>query len=106
MESIYFQAFISELEHPLLHEYLGREYKGKDKVRGLAKKFVCDAAENALKQRETQAEETQEHQELLERLEEIKRLLESGTVVMNAEQPAEPPKHSQKVSERLKILGL
>lgn len=106
MESITFQAVVSEIEHPLLHEFLSREYVNKDKVRGLAKKFVCDAAENSLKYRETQAEETQEHRELLERLEEIKRLLESGTVAISAETPTTQEKHSAKVSDRLRHLGL
>lgn len=106
MESIYFQALVSEVDHPYLYKYLSREYAGKNKVRGLAKKFVCDSAETALKQQNAQTEETQEHRELMQQLEEIKRLLSSGKVFVNAEQPAEPPKHSQKLSERLKILGL
>lgn len=106
MESITFQAIVSEVEHPLLHEYLAREYINKEKVRGLAKKFVCDAAENALKRQAMQTEETQEHRELMQQLEEIKRLLASGKLPMNVEQPTEPPKHSQKASDRLRLLGL
>lgn len=106
MESITFQAVVNEVEHPFLHEYLAREYVNSKKVRGLAKKFVCDAAENALKRQETQAEETQEHRELMQQLEEIKQLLASGKVFLNVEQPAEAPKHSQKASDRLRMLGL
>ena len=106
MESITFQEVVNEVEHPFLHEYLAREYVNSKKVRGLAKKFVCDAAENALKRQETQAEEMQEHRELLERLEEIKRLLESGTVAISAETQTTPEKHSAKVSDRLRHLGL
>lgn len=106
MESITFQAVVSEIEHPFLHEFLSREYVKKDKVRGLAKKFVCDSAENALKRQERQAEETQEHKELMQQLEEIRRLLESGKVFVASEQPPEAQKHSAKVSDRLRRLGL
>ena len=106
MESITFQAVVNEVGHPFLHEYLAREYVNSKKVRGLAKKFVCDAAENALKRQEKQAEETQEHKELMQQLEEIKRLLESGKVFVASEQPPETQKHSAKVSDRLRKLGM
>lgn len=106
MESITFQAVVNEVEHPFLHEYLAREYVNSKKVRGLAKKFVCDAAENALKRQEKQAEETQEHKELMQQLEEIKRLLESGKVFVSGEQPPEAQRHSAKVSDKLRKLGM
>lgn len=105
MDSIYFQALVSEIDHPLLHDFLAREYANADRVRGLAKKFVCDAAEQALKRQEKQVEETQEHRELMQQLEEIRRLLESGKVFVAGEQ-SEPAKHSAKVSEKLRKLGM
>lgn len=106
MESIPFQAIVSEVDHPYLYRFLSREYVNPERVRGFAKKFVCDAAENALKRQEKQTEETQEHKELMQQLEEIKRLLESGKVFVASEQPPEAQKHSAKVSDRLRHLGL
>ena len=106
MESIPFQAIVSEVDHPYLYRFLSREYVNPERVRGMAKKFVCDSAENALKRQEKQDEETQEHRELMQQLEEIKTLLASGKIFLNVEQPAEAPKHSQKASDRLRMLGL
>ena len=108
MDAIYFQALVSKHEHPTLFAFLEREYASKDKVRGLAKRFICDAAEARLTRQESNNEE-REHEELMRRLDEIKRLLESGKLVAagTAEEPTpEPAKHSLRVSDRLRRLGM
>lgn len=95
--SIYFQALVNKIDFPLLYEFLDREYVGEDTVRGYAKKYVCDAAENALKQQERKQEDTQEHAELIQRLDEIRQMLRSGVRV-----PSETVEELKQESSRIK----
>lgn len=103
MKSIYFQAIVREVEHPFLHKYLSSK-----KGRGAAKKFVCDAAEDVLKQQKREPEQVQEHEELIRRLDEIRELLKTGVAIIPTESDEAPEhvKQSPKVSGLLSALGL
>lgn len=102
-ESIYFQALINEVDFPHLHEFLRREYVGDNKVRGFAKKYVCEAAEERLKQQEDTQEREQEHAELIQRLDEIRHLLRSG-VRVPSETVEELKQESSRVKDSLRAL--
>ena len=106
-ESIYFQALINEVDFPFLHDFLKREYVGDNKVRGFAKKYVCQAAEDRLKQQEREQEDTQEreqeHAELIQRLDEIRHLLRSG-VRVPSETVEELKQESSRVKDSLRAL--
>lgn len=73
---------------------------------GAAKKFVCDVAEEHLKQ--DAADEMQEHAELIRRLDEIRELLKTGVSIIPTEtnDTQENVKQSPKVSGLLSALGL
>lgn len=102
-ESIYFQALINKIDFPLLYEFLEREYRGDDKIRGYAKKYVCEAVEERLKRQEREQEDTQEHAELIQRLDEIRHLLRSG-VRVPSEAVEELKQESSRVKDSLRAL--
>ena len=102
-ESIYFQALINEVDFPFLHDFLKREYVGDNAIRGFAKKIVCDAVEDYLRRQNTQENETQEHAELLQRLDEIRQMLRSG-VRVPSETVEELKQESSRVKDSLRAL--
>lgn len=102
-ESIYFQALINEVDFPFLYDFLKREYAGEHTVRGYAKKYVCDAAEERLRRQEREQEETQDHAELIQRLDEIRQMLRSG-VRVPSETVEELKQESSRVKDSLRAL--
>ena len=102
-ESIYFQALINEVDFPFLYDFLKREYVGDNTVRGYAKKYVCDAAEERLRRNKSEQENAQEHAELIERLDEIRQMLRSGVKIPSAE-IEELKQESSRVKDSLRAL--
>ena len=101
--SVYFPMVVKRLDYPHLFDYLQ-----KKRERGAAKKFVCDSAEEHLKQIAVKPEQVQEHEELIRRLDEIRELLKTGVAIIPAESDEAPEhaKQSPKVSGLLSALGL
>lgn len=109
MRSYYFQAMISPLEHPNLYRFLVADSSKArfERLRGQAKKFVCDAAERALspEQATPKAECGEDLKALMRQLDEIKEMLSRGVAIRGgAENVGET--HSEKASDRLRRLGL
>ena len=102
-ESIYFQALVNEVDFPFLYDFLKREYVGDNTVRGYAKKYVCDSAEERLRRQEREQEETQDHAELIQRLDEIRQMLRSG-VRVPSETVEELKQESSRVKDSLRAL--
>ena len=105
--SEYFSMIVREIEHPFLYAYIQRT-----KERGLAKKFICDAAENALKsagkseqEEEARRQEAAALAEIQHALEEIKGMLQNG-VMIQTENEERIVKESSRVRDALsKLVG-
>lgn len=100
-QSKYFPMFVSKLDHPLLFNMLEKE-----RGRGRAKKFICDAAEERLLNAEQKDKESVNFERLEEQLEEIRKLLLSGNFAVKTNEPEKSVKQSPKVSGLLSALGL
>lgn len=102
-ESIYFQAIVNEVDFPYLYDFLKREYAGENTVRGSAKRFVCKTVEDFLEAQDRKKEESQEHAELIQRLDEIRQMLRSG-VRVPSETVEELKQESSRVKDSLRAL--
>lgn len=102
MKSTFFQARINERDFPRLYRYL-TQVKHADTLPGSAKKFFCETVEEQLRRQEMQKEETQEHAELLQRLDEIRQMLRSG-VRVPSETVEELKQESSRVKDSLRAL--
>lgn len=103
--SIYFPIVIGAVEHPLLFAYMQRQH-----VRGEAKKFICDAAEEKLERQQKppkeEAIDAESIRRLEERLDEIREMLQRGVVLQDADADNGGRQESEKVSSLLSKLGM
>lgn len=100
IKSTYFSMVVSGIEHPALFQYIQQTRTLNE--RGQAKKFICDAAEHALKS----GEEARQIERLEERLDEIREMLRRGVVLQDVDAGDGGGQESEKVSSLLSKLGM